>query len=79
MYLLHIPSSLFYFQATSPQTGGPESGGSLKSMKDKSSPQDKDVQEGSTLKTAGPGGEITAGLCLKCQINFLVMLFLFLA
>ncbi|KAH9684722.1 Dynamin-2A [Citrus sinensis] len=52
-------------RATSPQTGGPESGGSLKSMKDKSSPQDKDVQEGSTLKTAGPGGEITAGFLLK--------------
>lgn len=52
-------------RATSPQTGGPDSGGSLKSMKDKSSPQDKDVQEGSTLKTAGPGGEITAGFLLK--------------
>ncbi|KAK9213859.1 hypothetical protein WN944_005844 [Citrus x changshan-huyou] len=52
-------------RATSPQTGGPESGGSLKSMKDKSSSQDKDVQEGSTLKTAGPGGEITAGFLLK--------------
>ncbi|KAL9448623.1 hypothetical protein AB3S75_015996 [Citrus x aurantiifolia] len=52
-------------RATNPQTGGPESGGSLKSMKDKTSPQDKDVQEGSTLKTAGPGGEITAGFLLK--------------
>ncbi|KAF7127937.1 hypothetical protein RHSIM_Rhsim11G0118400 [Rhododendron simsii] len=48
--------------ASSPQTG---TGGSLKSMKDKSSEQDKDVQEGSGLKTAGPDGEITAGFLLK--------------
>lgn len=55
--------SLYSFiQATSPQTGGQQSGGSLKSMKDgKSSQQDKDVQEGSALKVAGPEGEITAG------------------
>ncbi|GLT44508.1 hypothetical protein SLA2020_183990 [Shorea laevis] len=53
-------------RATSPQTGGQQSEGSLKSMKDnKSSKQDKDVQEGSALKTAGPGGEITAGFLLK--------------
>lgn len=33
-------------------------------MKDKSGQPDKDVPESSTtLKTAGPGGEITAGLC----------------
>ncbi|GFQ00609.1 dynamin-2b [Phtheirospermum japonicum] len=40
-------------RATSPQTGGQQSGGSLKSLKDnKSNPQDKDkdVQEGSGLK-----------------------------
>lgn len=49
-------------RASSPQTG---TGGSLKSMKDKSSDQDKDVQEGSGLKTAGPDGEITAGFLLK--------------
>ncbi|CAA3011113.1 dynamin-2A-like [Olea europaea subsp. europaea] len=52
-------------RASSPQTGGQQSGGSLKSMKDKSSQQDKDVQEGSGLKTAGPEGEITAGFLLK--------------
>ncbi|XVE89349.1 hypothetical protein DITRI_Ditri19aG0195000 [Diplodiscus trichospermus] len=52
-------------RATSPQTGGQQSEGSLKSMKDKSSKQEKDVQEGSALKTAGPGGEITAGFLLK--------------
>ncbi|KAG6778373.1 hypothetical protein POTOM_018232 [Populus tomentosa] len=51
--------------ATSPQTGVQQSGGSLKSMKDKSNQQDKDAQEGSALKTAGPGGEITAGFLLK--------------
>ncbi|XWS18028.1 hypothetical protein CRYUN_Cryun32bG0007100 [Craigia yunnanensis] len=52
-------------RATSPQTGGQQSEGSLKSMKDKPSKQEKDVQEGSALKTAGPGGEITAGFLLK--------------
>lgn len=51
-----------YFQATSPQTGGQQSGGSLKSMKEKPNQQDKDGQEGSVLKTAGPDGEMTAGL-----------------
>ncbi|EEF34560.1 Dynamin-2A, putative [Ricinus communis] len=49
-------------RATSPQTGAPPSGGSLKSMKEKS---DKDSQEGPALKTAGAGGEITAGFLLK--------------
>ncbi|XP_058007166.1 dynamin-2A isoform X2 [Hevea brasiliensis] len=49
-------------RATSPQTGAQQSGGSLKSMKEKS---DKDSQEGPGLKTAGPGGEITAGFLLK--------------
>ncbi|KAF8019426.1 hypothetical protein BT93_G0186 [Corymbia citriodora subsp. variegata] len=52
-------------RATSPQTGGQQSGGSLKSMKDKNSQQDKDGQEGSVLKTAGPEGEMTAGFLLK--------------
>ena len=31
-------------------------------MRDKSAQRDKDVPEEPTLKTAGPGGEITAGL-----------------
>ncbi|EPS66641.1 hypothetical protein M569_08133, partial [Genlisea aurea] len=53
-------------RATSPQTAGQQSAGSLKSMKDnKSNPQEKDAQEGSGLKTAGPDGEITAGFLLK--------------
>ncbi|GAA0158041.1 membrane traffic protein [Lithospermum erythrorhizon] len=47
-------------RATSPQTGG-----NLKSMKDKSGQQEKDAQEGPALKTAGPEGEITAGFLLK--------------
>lgn len=44
----------------------------MKDMKEKSGQQDKDVQEGSALKTAGPGGEITAGLYKKrlLGINF---------
>ncbi|CAL5401777.1 unnamed protein product [Camellia sinensis] len=54
-------------RATSPQTGGQQTGGSLKSMKEKPGQQDKDVQEGSGLKTAGPDGEITAGL-LSCLV-----------
>ncbi|KAL8237454.1 hypothetical protein R6Q59_018535 [Mikania micrantha] len=45
-------------RAASPQTGG-----NLKSMKD--AKQDKEAQEGPTLKTAGPEGEITAGFLLK--------------
>ncbi|KAI3832314.1 hypothetical protein MKW92_029955 [Papaver armeniacum] len=47
-------------RAASPQTGG-----NLKSMKDKSGAPEKDAQESSALKTAGPGGEITAGFLLK--------------
>ncbi|KAF2320233.1 hypothetical protein GH714_026207 [Hevea brasiliensis] len=54
--------ALVDMEATSPQTGAQQSGGSLKSMKEKS---DKDSQEGPALKTAGPGGEITAGFLLK--------------
>uniref|UniRef100_A0A5B7C178 dynamin GTPase n=1 Tax=Davidia involucrata TaxID=16924 RepID=A0A5B7C178_DAVIN len=52
-------------RATSPQTGGQQTGGTLKSMKEKSNQPEKDVQEGSALKTAGPDGEITAGFLLK--------------
>lgn len=42
----------------------------MKDMKEKSGQQDKDVQEGSVLKTAGPGGEITAGLFRKWSLGF---------
>jgi dynamin GTPase len=56
-------------RATSPQTGAPPSGGSLKTMKEKPSKkdkeEDKDAQETPALKTAGPEGEITAGFLLK--------------
>ncbi|KAJ1280963.1 hypothetical protein BS78_04G272400 [Paspalum vaginatum] len=52
-------------RASSPQTGSDETGGSLKSMKDKSNQQDKDTKEGPNLQVAGPGGEITAGYLLK--------------
>nr|KJB69063.1 hypothetical protein B456_011G003900 [Gossypium raimondii] len=57
-------------RASSPQTGGQQQSegkfeGNLKSLKDKFSKKEKDVPpappEGSALKTAGPGGEITAG------------------
>ncbi|CAB4289008.1 unnamed protein product [Prunus armeniaca] len=54
-------------RATSPQTGGEQAGGSLKSLKDKdkSGKDSKEVQEASGLKTAGPEGEITAGFLYK--------------
>ncbi|XP_010490897.1 PREDICTED: dynamin-2A [Camelina sativa] len=52
-------------RATSPQPDGPTAGGSLKSLKDKLSPQDKETPEVSGLKTAGPEGEITAGYLMK--------------
>ncbi|KAJ4915373.1 Dynamin-2A [Raphanus sativus] len=48
-------------RAASPQPDG----GSMKSMKDKPSPQDKETPEVSGLKTAGPEGEITAGYLMK--------------
>ncbi|KAB5512480.1 hypothetical protein DKX38_029508 [Salix brachista] len=52
-------------RATSPQTGGQQTGGSLKSMREKSNQADKEVQEASGLKTAGPEGELTAGFLSK--------------
>ncbi|KAH0913398.1 hypothetical protein HID58_036719 [Brassica napus] len=52
-------------RASSPQPDGPIAGGSMKSMKDKPSPQDKESPEVSGLKTAGPEGEITAGYLMK--------------
>ncbi|CAA7020706.1 unnamed protein product [Microthlaspi erraticum] len=52
-------------RATSPQPDGALAGGSMKSMKDKPSPQDKETPEVSGLKTAGPEGEITAGYLMK--------------
>ncbi|XP_078443103.1 dynamin-2A-like [Wolffia australiana] len=52
-------------RASSPQAGS-QTGGNLKSLKDsKSNQQEKDSKEGSSLQTAGPGGEITAGWLLK--------------
>ncbi|XVF29816.1 hypothetical protein REPUB_Repub16aG0003700 [Reevesia pubescens] len=52
-------------RATSPQPAGQQTGGSLKTMKEKSNQAEKEVQDGSTLKTAGADGEITAGFLLK--------------
>ncbi|KAH0884002.1 hypothetical protein HID58_060098 [Brassica napus] len=54
-------------RASSPQPDGSSTGGSLKSLKDKFLPQDKDKEtpEVSGLKTAGPEGEITAGYLMK--------------
>ncbi|XP_068636238.1 dynamin-2A-like [Aristolochia californica] len=50
-------------RATSPQTGSQQSGGSMKSMKEKAKESEKDAKEGS-LHTAA-GGDITAGYLLK--------------
>ncbi|KAH9330549.1 hypothetical protein KI387_002657 [Taxus chinensis] len=52
-------------RATSPQPGSQQTGGTLKSMKEKSSQADKDSKETSVLQTAGPDGELTAGYLLK--------------
>lgn len=45
-------------------TPPPQTGGSLKSMKDKGT-SDKDAKEASSLQSAGPAGELTAGYLLK--------------
>ncbi|XP_074582405.1 dynamin-2A-like [Curcuma longa] len=52
-------------RASSPQPGTQQTGGSLKSMKDKTNQSDKDAKESSSLQIAGPSGEITAGWLLK--------------
>uniref|UniRef100_A0A0E0K521 dynamin GTPase n=1 Tax=Oryza punctata TaxID=4537 RepID=A0A0E0K521_ORYPU len=54
-------------KGSGPQTGSEQSGGALKSLKEKFSQQDKDkdTKEGPNLQVAGPGGEITAGYLLK--------------
>ncbi|XP_028804056.1 dynamin-2B-like [Neltuma alba] len=49
---------------SSPQKGQ-QSGATLKSLKDKFGLHDKDAQETSSLKIAGPEGEITAGYLYK--------------
>lgn len=52
-------------RATSPLPGSQQTGGTLKSMKEKSNQVDKDGKEASVLQNAGPGGELTAGFLLK--------------
>ncbi|XP_023535699.1 dynamin-2A-like isoform X1 [Cucurbita pepo subsp. pepo] len=52
-------------RASSPQTNSQQAGGSLKSMKEKPSTEEKEAQESTGLKTAGAEGEITAGFLLK--------------
>jgi len=52
-------------RATSPLAGSQQTGGTLKSMKEKSNQVDKDGKEASVLQNAGPGGELTAGFLLK--------------
>ncbi|XP_042379147.1 dynamin-2A-like isoform X2 [Zingiber officinale] len=52
-------------EESSSRPGIQQTGGSLKSMKDKTNQSDKDAKEGSSLQIAGPSGEITAGWLLK--------------
>ncbi|KAF6142203.1 hypothetical protein GIB67_037121 [Kingdonia uniflora] len=57
---LHIDYN-FLCKATSPQTGGQQAGGSLKSMKDKNGQEERDAQESSVQKK----DDVTAGYLLK--------------
>jgi len=57
-----LTSIVFFSQASSPQTNSQQAGGSLKSMKEKPSTEEKEAQESTGLKTAGAEGEITAGM-----------------
>ncbi|KAA3468438.1 dynamin-2A-like [Gossypium australe] len=59
-------------RAPGPQPGGQQTGGTLKSLKEKFGQGEKEVQEGSALKVAGADKEITAGLF----INSLTLWFL---
>ncbi|KAA3468440.1 dynamin-2A-like [Gossypium australe] len=52
-------------RAPSPQPGGQQTGGTLKSLKEKFGQGEKEVQEGSALKVAGADKEITAGLFIN--------------
>ncbi|XP_035540303.1 dynamin-2A-like [Juglans regia] len=61
-------------RATSLQTGGQQTGGSLKSMKEKPGQTEKEVQENSGLKTAGPEGEITADYEDTLQLDKFLLL-----
>ncbi|KAJ6852194.1 dynamin-2A-like [Iris pallida] len=61
----HEAENAILNRATSPQTGSQQTGGSLKSMKEKPNQTDKDAKEGSGLQIAGPSGEITAGYMSK--------------
>ncbi|KAK1322099.1 Dynamin-2A [Acorus calamus] len=60
-------------RVTSPQIGGQQTGGGLKSMKEKFNQGEKDVKDGSSsLQTAGASGEMTAEskrLSSKCSPN----------
>uniref|UniRef100_A0A0D6QZ67 dynamin GTPase n=1 Tax=Araucaria cunninghamii TaxID=56994 RepID=A0A0D6QZ67_ARACU len=52
-------------RATSPQPGAQQTGGSLKTLKEKITQADKDGKEQSGLQIAGPNGELVAGYLLK--------------
>ncbi|KAG6511491.1 hypothetical protein ZIOFF_029559 [Zingiber officinale] len=60
-------------EESSSRPGIQQTGGSLKSMKDKTNQSDKDAKEGSSLQIAGPSGEITAGC--PPSLNWTVELF----
>ncbi|KAL4303962.1 hypothetical protein GQ457_10G015750 [Hibiscus cannabinus] len=52
-------------RATSPQPSSQQTGGALKTLKEKFGQSEKEVQETPALKTAGADKEITAGFLLK--------------
>ncbi|KAE8699093.1 Dynamin-2B [Hibiscus syriacus] len=52
-------------RATSPQPSSQQTGGTLKTLKEKFGQSEKEVQETPALKTAGADKEITAGFLLK--------------
>ncbi|XP_039039669.1 dynamin-2B-like [Hibiscus syriacus] len=52
-------------RAASPQPSGQQTGGTLKTLKEKFGQSEKEVQETPALKTAGADKEITAGFLLK--------------
>ncbi|KAH7519749.1 hypothetical protein FEM48_Zijuj08G0070200 [Ziziphus jujuba var. spinosa] len=65
-------------RASSPQTGGQQTGGSLKSLKDKSDKAEKELPEASGLKTAGAEGEITAGMYKISVLKFFCLSIIFI-
>ncbi|KAK8656894.1 hypothetical protein V6N13_098829 [Hibiscus sabdariffa] len=61
----HEAEQVMLNRTTSPQPSGQQTGGALKTLKEKFGQSEKEVQETPALKTAGADKEITAGFLLK--------------